>query len=110
MQGALKKRTDYHDSFSASGVTTLTCANKGCAFSGHISVDFLWKVVQTDNNLGLKCRWAFLGMWPVIKGGSCKQKQYDQTGTDIGRSQEPYQTRSRDWATIPCMSTLFVLR
>ena len=62
MKGALKKRTDYHDSFSASGVTTLTCSNKGCAFSGHISVDFLWKVVQTDNNLGLKCRWAFLGM------------------------------------------------
>ena len=62
LKGALKKRTDYHDAFSASGVVTLTCSNKGCAFSGHISVDFLWKVVQTDNNLGLKCRWAFLGM------------------------------------------------
>lgn len=66
LKGALKKRTDYHDSFSTSGVTTLTCANKGCAFSGHISVDFLWKVVQTDNNLGLKCRWAFLGKDPRL--------------------------------------------
>ncbi|KAK3069596.1 hypothetical protein LTR53_013558 [Teratosphaeriaceae sp. CCFEE 6253] len=57
---SLKKRTDYHDSFSASGVSTFRCAEKGCAFQGHVSVDFVWKVVMKDEKLGLQCRWAFL--------------------------------------------------
>ena len=64
-KGALKKRTDYHDSFSASGVTTYICAEKKCAFQGHVSVDFVWKMVMKDETLGLQCRWAFLGKSPV---------------------------------------------
>ena len=61
---SLKKRTDYHDSFSAAGVTTYRCAEKGCLFGGHVSVDFVWKVVMKDEKLGLQCRWLFLGMRP----------------------------------------------
>ncbi|KAK3648611.1 hypothetical protein LTR56_007437 [Elasticomyces elasticus] len=57
---SLKKRTDYHDSFSASGVSTYRCAEKTCTFQGHVSVDFVWKVVMKDEKLGLQCRWAFL--------------------------------------------------
>jgi hypothetical protein len=60
-KGALKRRTDYVDSFSASGVSTYQCAEKKCCFQGHVSVDFVWKVVMKDERLGLGCRWAFLG-------------------------------------------------
>ena len=62
LQGALKKRTDYGAAFAASGVTTYYCSSKGCAYQGHVSVDFVWKTVMKDDRLGLKVRWAFLGM------------------------------------------------
>lgn len=29
---------------------------------GHVSIDFVWKAVMKDERLGLKLRWAFLGM------------------------------------------------
>ena len=61
-KNSLKKRTDYHDSFAATGVSTYRCSEKGCAFQGHVSVDFVWKAVMKDAQLGLQCRWAFLGM------------------------------------------------
>ena len=60
-QAAFKKRTAYHDSFSAAGVTTLACATRGCVFSGQMSVDHVWKIVLPYEELGLKFRWAFLG-------------------------------------------------
>ena len=63
LQGALKKRTDYGAAFAASGVTTYYCSSKGCAYQGHVSVDFVWKTVMKDDRLGLKVRWAFLGMY-----------------------------------------------
>ena len=61
-KNSLKKRTDYHDSFAATGVSTYRCSEKGCSFQGHVSVDFVWKAVMKDAQLGLQCRWAFLGM------------------------------------------------
>lgn len=30
---------------------------------GHVSIDFVWKAVMKDEKLGLKVRWAFLGMF-----------------------------------------------
>lgn len=62
-QGALKKRTDYVDHFSTSGISSYSCSAKGCAFQGHVSVDFAWKVVMKVKGLGLQCRWAFLGSY-----------------------------------------------
>ncbi|KAK5115494.1 hypothetical protein LTR62_001153 [Meristemomyces frigidus] len=67
-KNSLKKRTDYQDSYSSSGVSTFCCADKKCAFQSHVSVDFVWKVVQKDQDLGLQCRWAFLAKSHVQQG------------------------------------------
>ncbi|EMC96019.1 hypothetical protein BAUCODRAFT_513401 [Baudoinia panamericana UAMH 10762] len=74
-RGALKKRTEYHDSFSTSGVSTYICSTKGCLFQGHVSVDFVWKVVMKDEQLGLQCRWSFLAKSHVMQA-SVSGKQY----------------------------------
>lgn len=68
-QGALKKRTDYGAAFAASGVTTYYCSSKGCNYQGHVSIDFVWKAVMKDDRIGLKVRWAFLGMFNIIDFG-----------------------------------------
>ncbi|KAK0808311.1 hypothetical protein LTR91_015149 [Friedmanniomyces endolithicus] len=75
---SLKKRTDYHDSFAATGVTTFRCAEKGCAFQGHVSVDFVWKVVMKDEKLGLQCRWAFLAKSHVCQAAATSRQYHFQ--------------------------------
>lgn len=58
-KGALRKQTNYTDSYSSSGINLYYCAQKGCSFQSHVSVDFVWKVAMKTEELGV--RWAFLG-------------------------------------------------
>ncbi|KAK3052956.1 hypothetical protein LTR09_006020 [Extremus antarcticus] len=75
-KGALRKRTDYGAAFAASGVTTYYCSSKGCAYQGHVSIDFVWKTVMRDEKLGLKVRWAFLAK-SHIKQSSVQGRKYE---------------------------------
>ncbi|KAF2859596.1 hypothetical protein K470DRAFT_258774 [Piedraia hortae CBS 480.64] len=74
-KGALKRRTEFQDSYSASGLTTYRCAEKGCAFQGHSSIDYVWKASVRFDQRGLQCRWAFLAK-SHVKQAAVQRRQY----------------------------------